>query len=74
VENKGSIGTKGPSFNTDQGKISVVKGSTGNKRFIGDKGQFINTEQDKISGDKGPTGNKVLLVTKDRPSIQIKVK
>jgi hypothetical protein len=36
VGNKGSIGNKGPSINTDQGQIAGDKGRTGNKGFIAD--------------------------------------
>jgi hypothetical protein len=42
-------------MNTEQGKISGDKGSTGNKAFIGDKRPPINKEQDKISGVKDST-------------------
>jgi hypothetical protein len=45
----------------------------GNKGYIGNKGPSINTEQGKISDDKVQWEIKVLLVTKDRPSIQSKV-
>jgi hypothetical protein len=48
VGNKGSIGTKGPPINTDQGTISGGKGSTGNKGSIGVREPSINTEQGKI--------------------------
>jgi hypothetical protein len=34
VGNKGYIGTKGPPINTEKGKISGDKGSTGNKGSI----------------------------------------
>jgi hypothetical protein len=52
-----------PFINTEQGKISGVKGSTGNKAFIGDKRPPINTEQDNISGVKGSTGNERSFVS-----------
>jgi hypothetical protein len=71
--NKGYIGTNGQPISTEQDKISGVKGSTGNKGFNGDKGPFISREQGKISDVKGSSGNKVLLVAKDRSSIQSKV-
>jgi hypothetical protein len=46
------MGDKVPSINTEQGKISGDKGSTGNNGSIGDKGPSINTEEGKMSCDK----------------------
>jgi hypothetical protein len=66
-------GPLSPIEHTEQDNISGVKGSTGNKGSIGYKGPSGNTEQGNLSDDKGTTGNiNVLLVTKDRSSIQSK--
>jgi restriction endonuclease Mrr len=70
--NKGSIGYKGPSGNTEEGNLSDDKGTTGNinvllvtkdRSYIQSKGQSQVTQfQQEI---------KTILVLKDRPSMVI---